>query len=144
MSNSADRSRLTRHIMPPDGSEGQLNRAVAGPLQRLVGRRSALFHLEIDLYRIARSDLHEAPVPYVDARSPAMPATSDDRHLVECSAKNGASRFGSTEWAFGNICTVYDNEEMVGRHAALGTRRDLDLRISNRVNVDIRRRNRST
>ena len=33
-SNSADRTRSCRHSMPPCGTQGQLNRAVDGPLQR--------------------------------------------------------------------------------------------------------------
>ena len=37
--NSADRTRPSCHGMPPDGNQGQLKPAVAGPLQRLVGRR---------------------------------------------------------------------------------------------------------
>jgi hypothetical protein len=35
VSNRADRIRPCRPSMPPGGTEGQLNRAVAGPLQRL-------------------------------------------------------------------------------------------------------------
>ena len=34
--NSADRTRPCRHSVPPDRNHGQLNRAVAGPLQRFV------------------------------------------------------------------------------------------------------------
>ena len=36
-SNSADRTRPCHPSMPPDSNQGQLNRAVDGPLQRLVG-----------------------------------------------------------------------------------------------------------
>jgi hypothetical protein len=43
-SNSADRIRSCPRSMPPDGNQGQLNRAVDGPLQRLVRRRAA--HLD--------------------------------------------------------------------------------------------------
>ncbi|MDP7067260.1 MAG: hypothetical protein QF637_06535, partial [Acidimicrobiales bacterium] len=41
-SNSADRTRPCHRSMPPDGNQGQLNRAVDGPLQRLVGRRQPI------------------------------------------------------------------------------------------------------
>ena len=39
VSDSADRTRPCHGSMPPDGNPGQSNRAVAGPLQRFVGRR---------------------------------------------------------------------------------------------------------
>jgi hypothetical protein len=35
-SNSADRTRPCPKSMPPEGNQGQLNQAVADPLQRLV------------------------------------------------------------------------------------------------------------
>ena len=58
-SNSADRIRSCHRSMPPDGNQGQLNRAVDGPLQRLVGRR---FGYELLVERSRSPDCRQGQV----------------------------------------------------------------------------------
>ncbi len=78
-SNSADRTRSCRHSMPPGGTQGQLNRAVDGPLQRLVIRRVAGL---VRRPAMAACGTHErcAPTPGCDdCELPAVGATKNQK-----------------------------------------------------------------